>query len=500
MSTNDAEATDSNSESDSNDSDSQNDYYYDDGDENEMNLGNSGQFIEDSESNEENGQDIDEEKLLAELEDRSVIDNNEQAVERETLIVANENYIAEADGENNNMQASSAENAEMVENVAEHDSGNENAVDTQSFANEQNAQHVFETATDISEQNTNMENANLSQAVNPAVANALDTPAPNEESSGDVGTPVKPADANVQQGGGSGTPVNLADANVQQGGGSGTPVNLADANVQQGGGSGTPVNLADANVQQGGGSGTPVNLADANVQQGGGSGTPVNLADANAQQGGGSGTPVNLADVNVQQGGGSGTPVNLADANVQQGGGSGTPVNLADANVQQGGGSGTPVNLADANVQQGGGSGTPVNLAVPHVSTTKKPPKRKTTQEPEGEKNARLAWKDRGKVIFRHPWEICSAPYIDGLVKGVQRLKGDLYCKWTKTGFERLSQTTFTVSDNKTKDDPDLGFLHLKNVDNDIAAAIREHLEVSYDSTVVQVQKIFLMLFNTCLI
>ena len=383
---------------DSNDSDSQNDYYYDDGDESEMNLGNSGQFIEDSESNEENGQDIDEEKLLAELEDGSVIDNNEQAVERETLIVANENYVAEADGENSNMQASSAENAEMVENVAEHDSGNENAVDTQSSANEQNAQHVFETATDISEQNTNMENANLSQAVNPAVANALDTPAPNEESSGDVGTPVKPADANVQQGGGSGTPVNLADANVQQGGGSGTPVNLADANVQQGGGSGTPVNLADANVQQ------------------------------------------------------------------------------------------------------GGGSGTPVNLAVPHVSTTKKPPKRKTAQEPEGEKNARLAWKDRGKVIFRHPWEIRSASYIDGLVKGVQRLKGDLYCKWTKTGFERLSQTTFTVSDNKTKDDPDLGFLHLKNVDNDVAAAIREHLEVSYDSAVVQVQKIFLMLFNTCLI
>ena len=364
MSTNDAEATDSNSESDSNDSDSQNDYYYDDGDESEMNLGNSGQFIEDSESNEENGQDIDEEKLLAELEDGSVIDNNEQAVERETLIVANENYVAEADGENSNMQASSAENAEMVENVAEHDSGNENAVDTQSSANEQNAQHVFETATDISEQNTNMENANLSQAVNPAVANALDTPAPNEESSGDVGTPVKPADANVQQGGGSGTPVNLADANVQQ----------------------------------------------------------------------------------------------------------------------------------------GGGSGTPVNLAVPHVSTTKKPPKRKTAQEPEGEKNARLAWKDRGKVIFRHPWEIRSASYIDGLVKGVQRLKGDLYCKWTKTGFERLSQTTFTVSDNKTKDDPDLGFLHLKNVDNDVAAAIREHLEVSYDSAVVQVQKIFLMLFNTCLI
>ena len=397
MSTNDAEATDSNSESDSNDSDSQNDYYYDDGDESEMNLGNSGQFIEDSESNEENGQDIDEEKLLAELEDGSVIDNNEQAVERETLIVANENYVAEADGENSNMQASSAENAEMVENVAEHDSGNENAVDTQSSANEQNAQHVFETATDISEQNTNMENANLSQAVNPAVANALDTPAPNEESSGDVGTPVKPADANVQQGGGSGTPVNLV-------------------------------------------------------------------------------------------------------ANVQQGGGSGTPVNLADANVQQGGGSGTPVNLADANVQQGGGSGTPVNLAVPHVSTTKKPPKRKTAQEPEGEKNARLAWKDRGKVIFRHPWEIRSASYIDGLVKGVQRLKGDLYCKWTKTGFERLSQTTFTVSDNKTKDDPDLGFLHLKNVDNDVAAAIREHLEVSYDSAVVQVQKIFLMLFNTCLI
>ena len=388
MSTNDAEATDSNSESDSNDSDSQNDYYYDDGDESEMNLGNSGQFIEDSESNEENGQDIDEEKLLAELEDGSVIDNNEQAVERETLIVANENYVAEADGENSNMQASSAENAEMVENVAEHDSGNENAVDTQSSANEQNAQHVFETATDISEQNTNMENANLSQAVNPAVANALDTPAPNEESSGDVGTPVKPADANVQQGGGSGTPVNLADANVQQGGGSGTPVNLADAISKASG----------------------------------------------------------------------------------------------------------------ANVQQGGGSGTPVNLAVPHVSTTKKPPKRKTAQEPEGEKNARLAWKDRGKVIFRHPWEIRSASYIDGLVKGVQRLKGDLYCKWTKTGFERLSQTTFTVSDNKTKDDPDLGFLHLKNVDNDVAAAIREHLEVSYDSAVVQVQKIFLMLFNTCLI
>ena len=347
MSTNDAEATDYNSESDSNDSDSQNDYYYDDGDESEMNLGNSGQFIEDSESNEENGQDIDEEKLLAELEDGSVIDNNEQAVEHETLIVANENYVGEADGENSNMQASSAENAEMVENVAEHDSGNENAVDTQSSANEQNAQHVFETTTDISEQNTNMENANLSQAVNPAVANALDTPAPNEESSGDVCTPVKPADANVQQ---------------------------------------------------------------------------------------------------------------------------------------------------------GGGSGTPVNLAVPHVSTTKKPLKRKTAQEPEGEKNARLAWKDRGKVIFRHPWEIRSASYIDGLVKGVQRLKGDLYCKWTKTGFERLSQTTFTVSDNKTKDDPDLGFLHLKNVDNDVAAAIREHLEVSYDSAVVQVQKIFLMLFNTCLI
>ena len=322
MSTNDAEATDSNSESDSNDSDSQNDYYYDDGDESEMNLGNSGQFIEDSESNEENGQDIDEEKLLEELEDGSVIDNNEQAVERETLIVANENYVAEADGENSNMQASSAENAEMVENVAEHDSGNENAVDTQSSANEQNAQHVFETATDISEQNTNMENANLSQAVNPAVANALDTPAPNEESSGDVA----------------------------------------------------------------------------------------------------------------------------------------------------------------------------------EVSTTKKPPKRKTAQEPEGEKNARLAWKDQGKVIFRHPWEIRSASYIDGLVKGVQRLKGDLYCKWTKTGFERLSQTTFTVSDNKAKDDPDLGFLHLKNVDNNVAAAIREHLEVSYDSTVVQVQKIFLMLFNTCLI
>ena len=322
MSTNDAEATDSNSESDSNNSDSQNDYYYDDGDESEMNLGNSGQFIEDSESNEENGQDIDEEKLLAELEDGSVIDNNEQAVERETLIVANKNYVAEADGENSNMQASSAENAEMVENVVEHDSGNENAVDTQSSANEQNAQHVFETATDISEQNTNMENANLSQAVNPAVTNVLDTPAPNEESSGDVA----------------------------------------------------------------------------------------------------------------------------------------------------------------------------------EVSTTKKPPKRKTTQEPEGEKNARLAWKDRGKVIFRHPWEIRSASYIDGLVKGVQRLKGDLYCKWTKTGFERLSQTTFTVSDNKAKDDPDLGFLHLKNVDNDVAAAIREHLEVSYDSAVVQVQKIFLVLFNTCLI
>ena len=261
-------------------------------------------------------------KLLEELEDGSVIDNNEQAVERETLIVANENYVAEADGENSNMQASSAENAEMVENVAEHDSGNENAVDTQSSANEQNAQHVFETATDISEQNTNMENANLSQAVNRAVANALDTPAPNEESSGDVA----------------------------------------------------------------------------------------------------------------------------------------------------------------------------------EVSTTKKPLKRKTAQEPEGEKNARLAWKDRGKVIFRHPWEIRSASYIDGLVKGVQRLKGDLYCKWTKTGFERLSQTTFTVSDNKAKDDPDLGFLHLKNVDNDVAAAIREHLEVSYDSAVVQVQKIFLMLFNTCLI
>ena len=63
VSTNDAEATDSNSESDSNDSDSQNDYYDDDSNESEINLGNSDQFIEDSESNEENGQDIDEEKL-----------------------------------------------------------------------------------------------------------------------------------------------------------------------------------------------------------------------------------------------------------------------------------------------------------------------------------------------------------------------------------------------------------------------------------------------------
>ena len=70
MSTNDAEATDSNSESDSNDSDSQNDYYYDDGDESEMNLGNSGQFIEDSESNEENGQDIDEEKIVRRIRRR----------------------------------------------------------------------------------------------------------------------------------------------------------------------------------------------------------------------------------------------------------------------------------------------------------------------------------------------------------------------------------------------------------------------------------------------
>ena len=177
-----------------------------------------------------------------------------------------------------------------------------------------------------------------------------------------------------------------------------------------------------------------------------------------------------------------------------------TLVKPADANVQQSGGS--PVKPADANVQEGGGGsgGTPLNLAVPHIGSTKNPPKRKTAQEPESDKNARLAWKDRGKVIFRHPWEIRSVSYINGLVRNVQRLKGDLYCKWTKTGFERLSQTTFTVSDNKTKDDPDLGFLHLKNVDNDVAAAIRDHLEVSYDSAVVQVLKIFLVLLITSFI
>ena len=364
----DGEDTDSNSESNT---DRQNAYYYDDGDESEINFGESGNYSVDSQSDEEKGQDIDAEKLFAELENESVIDTNEEAVQRQTLIIANENDVPEADSENQITQTSNAGNGHdidhsysIVENVAERNSRNGNAVDTQSSENEENIDDVVETGTDISQPITNVKNTNLLQPVDAAVANALDTPAPNEESSGDVYTLVKPADANVQQSGGF-------------------------------------------------------------------------------------------------------------------------PVKPVDANVQEGG---------------GGSGGTPLNLAVPHIGSTKNPPKRKTAQEPESDKNARLAWKDRGKVIFRHPWEIRSASYINGLVRNVQRLKGDLYCKWTKTGFDRLSQTTFTVSDNKTKDDSDLGFLHLKNVDNDVAAAIRDHLEVSYDSTVVQVLKIFLVLLITSFI
>ena len=373
----DGEDTDSNSESNTN---WKNAYYYDDGDESEINLGEYDNYSVDSQSDEEKGQDIDAEKLFAELENESVIDTKEEAVQCQTLIIANENDVPEADGENQITQTSNAGNGQdidhsysIVENVAECNSGNGNAVDTQSSENEENIDDVVETGTDISQPITNVKNTNLLQPLDAAVGNALDTPAPNEESSGDVYTLVKPADANVQQSGGS------------------------------------PVKPADANVQQSGGS----------------------------------------------------------------------PVKPADANVQQSG---------------GGSSGTPLNLAVPHIGSTKNPAKRKTAQEPESDKNARLAWKDRGKVIFRHRWEIRSPAYINGLVRNVQRLKGDLYCKWTKTVFDRLSQTTFTVSDNKTKDDPDLVFLHLKNVDNDVAAAIRDHLAVSYDSAVVQVLKIFLVL------
>ena len=213
----DGEDTDSNSESDT---DRQNAYYYDDGDESEINFGESGNYSVDSQSDEEKGQDIDAEKLFAELENESVIDTNEEAVQRQTLIIANENDVPEADGENQITQTSNAGNGQdidhsysIVENVAECNSGNGNAVDTQSSENEENIDDVVETGTDISQPITNVKNTNLLQPVDAAVANALDTPAPNEESSGDVYTLVKPADANVQQSGGS--PVKPADANVQ---------------------------------------------------------------------------------------------------------------------------------------------------------------------------------------------------------------------------------------------------------------------------------------------
>ena len=83
-------------------------------------------------------------------------------------------------------------------------------------------------------------------------------------------------------------------------------------------------------------------------------------------------------------------------------------------------------------------------------------------------------------------------------MKDVKRLKGSLYCKCKKTGFERLSKTTFTVSDNKTKDHPDLKYLHLNNIDNDVAKAIEEHLKVAYDSAVVQVLKLPCIFANIC--
>ena len=118
-------------------------------------------------------------------------------------------------------------------------------------------------------------------------------------------------------------------------------------------------------------------------------------------------------------------------------------------------------------------------------------PKATWKPEPEDKKNARKAWCQWGHIVYPHDWNIPSKSSIEGLVKAVDKLTDDLYCKTQKATFECLSSSTFSL--DKVKELPILKFL--KSADNNVGKEIEWHLKVVYDSAVVMVNVVYLKLF-----
>ena len=125
----------------------------------------------------------------------------------------------------------------------------------------------------------------------------------------------------------------------------------------------------------------------------------------------------------------------------------------------------------------------PPNPTAPSTGSAK--PKSTWKPEPEDIKNARKAWQQWGCIVYSHDWNIQSKSSIEGLVKAVDKLTDDLYCKMQKATFKRLSSSTFSL--DKVKELPIMKFLHLRSADNDVSKEIEHHLKVVYDSNVVMV-------------
>ena len=97
-------------------------------------------------------------------------------------------------------------------------------------------------------------------------------------------------------------------------------------------------------------------------------------------------------------------------------------------------------------------------------------PKATWKTELEDKNNARKAWHQWGHVVYTYDWNIPSKSSIEGLVKAVDKLTDDLYCKTQRATFEHLSSSTFSL--DKVKELPILKFLHLKSADNDVSKEI----------------------------
>ena len=118
----------------------------------------------------------------------------------------------------------------------------------------------------------------------------------------------------------------------------------------------------------------------------------------------------------------------------------------------------------------------------------KTPTKHSRRFETDEEKKARKAWSERGLIVNKgDKFQRKSANYIKLLVKALQKRKDKLLNLTQQATFRRLTTTKSFSLDKKVKDHPDLKYLHLKSVDNDVATAIEEYLKTAYDSSVVMV-------------